>query len=71
MIRIPWEELSDDALNGVIEEFVTREGTEYGAAEVLLSEKCRQVRRQLERGEVVVTWDGRTGTCSILPLEKP
>ena len=66
-LNIPWRELSEDALNGVIQEFVTREGTEYGGREVSLSDKCRQVRRQLERGEAMITYDQATGTCSIIP----
>ncbi len=66
-LNIPWQELSDDALHGIIEEFVTREGTEYGAAEVSLDTKYLQVRQQLERGEAVITFDESTQTCSILP----
>ncbi|MYE98920.1 MAG: YheU family protein, partial [Gammaproteobacteria bacterium] len=30
-MEVPWQKLSDEALAAVIEEFVTREGTEYGA----------------------------------------
>lgn len=67
-LNIPWRELSEDALNGVIEEFVTREGTEYGNLEVSLSDKCRQIRHQLERGEAMITYDEATGTCSIAPV---
>ena len=38
---IPWTSLSEDALRGVIEEFITREGTEYGLVEQELSVKGR------------------------------
>ena len=61
---IPWQSLSDDALAGVIEEFVTREGTDYGV-EYSLEEKCLAVRRQLEAGEALITFDEATGTCSL------
>ena len=64
-MTIPWESLSDDALMGVIEEFVTREGTEYGSSEVPLEEKCRQVKGQLASGEAVITYDDETLSCSI------
>lgn len=67
-LNIPWQELSENALDGIIEEFVTREGTEYGAAEVSLADKCRQVRRQLERGEALITYDDVTQSCSIVPV---
>ena len=67
-VEIPWQNLSEDALLGVIEEFVTREGTEYGMSDVSLAEKCRQVRSQLERGEAIITWDEETLSCSVMPL---
>lgn len=66
-MQIPWQQLSADALRGIIEDFVTREGTEYGAAEVPLAEKVVQVKRQLERGEAVVDFDPDTGTATINP----
>lgn len=62
---IPWQSLSEDALRGVIEEFVTREGTEYGEQDVALEAKCRQVHIQLERGEAFITYDEELQTCSI------
>ena len=33
---VPWSSLSEDALVGIIEDFVTREGTEYGASDISL-----------------------------------
>ena len=48
-VEIPWRELSAATLDGVIEEFATREGTEYGEREVELATKVAQIRRQLER----------------------
>ncbi|MBO6822384.1 MAG: YheU family protein [Pseudomonadales bacterium] len=67
-LNIPWQELSKDALDGVIQEFVTREGTEYGALEVSMADKCHQVRQQLERGEALITFDESTQSCSIVPV---
>jgi uncharacterized protein len=49
----------------VIEEFVTREGTEHGETDVPLEEKVAAVRRQLDRGEVVVLFDGESGTANL------
>ncbi|MFT7220656.1 MAG: hypothetical protein ACI8Z1_002275 [Candidatus Azotimanducaceae bacterium] len=65
LLTIPWESLSDDALAGVIEEFVTREGTDYGY-EVSLEEKYREVRRQLERGEAQINYDEESMTCTLV-----
>ncbi len=66
-MRIPPEALAAETLAAVIEEFVTREGTEYGAQEVPLARKVDQVRRQLERGEAWLLYDPETGSCNILP----
>ena len=44
---VPHAELSADALRGVIESFVLREGTDYGASEYSLDEKVVHVMRQL------------------------
>lgn len=53
-IVIPHRELSAQALQGVLESFVLREGTEYGEREVSLEQKVADVLRQLERGEAQV-----------------
>lgn len=53
-IVIPHRELSAEALRGVLESFVLREGTEYGERDVSLDEKVAQVLNQLERGEAQV-----------------
>ncbi len=40
---IPFKELSSDALRGVLEEFVTRDGMDYGETEISLETKIKQV----------------------------
>ena len=56
-IEIPHTELSADALRRVIESYVLREGTEYGAKEFSLDEKVAHVLRQLERKEAQIMFD--------------
>jgi len=63
---IPYEQLSSDALQGLIEEFITREGTDYGIEEVSLSTKVEQIKHQLKRREVVVVFDLASESVSIL-----
>lgn len=65
-VEIPWERLSPEALRGVIETFVLREGTDYGPRECSLDEKVNQVRRQLETGKAAVTYDPQLESCSII-----
>lgn len=54
---IPHQRLSPEALRGVIEAFVTREGTDYGAQEVSLATKVAQVQHQLDEGMAVIVYD--------------
>lgn len=63
---IPHQQLSPDALQGLIEEFITREGTDYGLQEISLVDKVAQVKRQLEQGEVVIVFDTATETVTLL-----
>lgn len=63
---IPHQQLSPDALQGLIEEFITREGTDYGVQEISLVDKVAQVKRQLEQGEVVIVFDIATETVTLL-----
>jgi uncharacterized protein YheU (UPF0270 family) len=65
-VIIPPQSLSAEALQGLIEEFITREGTDYGWDEVPLSAKVEQVRRQIEKGDVVIVFDSASETVSLL-----
>lgn len=65
MVKISWQSLSADALTGVIDDFVLREGTEYGAAEVSLEAKRERVREQLRRELAVIWFDQETQSVTI------
>jgi uncharacterized protein YheU (UPF0270 family) len=65
-IIVPHTELSPDALNGVIQSFVLREGTDYGAQEVDFETKVQQVLRQLERREAEIVFDQNTESIDIV-----
>jgi uncharacterized protein YheU (UPF0270 family) len=64
-VAIPFAELSPDALRGVIESFVLREGTDYGEKDFSLEQKVAHVMRQLERGEARVMFDPNSETVDI------
>lgn len=63
---IPYQQISPDALQGLIEEFITREGTDYGETEISLEQKVSQVERQLARGDIVIVFDVASESVSIL-----
>ena len=67
-MEILYTELSEDALRGVIEEFVSREGTEYGQREYSLEDKIKRVKTQLESGEVKLFFDEQSQSCNLVRI---
>jgi uncharacterized protein len=70
-VEIPYDQLSPEALHGVIEEFVTRDGTDYGEIEVSFETKIAQVMVQLKSGKAVIVFDQETETCNIFRSDDP
>jgi hypothetical protein len=73
---IPHAKLSPDALQNMIEQFVSRDGVDSGHVDISLDKKVAIIRSQLNRGEVVIVFDRHTRTCNIIlkdhiPPEKP
>lgn len=65
-IELSPDDLSSDALRGLVEEFVSREGTDYGHADRALEGKVADVYRQLESGEARIVFDLESETASIV-----
>ncbi len=65
-LEIPWTALSAEALQGLLEAFVLREGTDYGASEFTLEEKVGHVRAQLQRGEARIVFDPASESVDIV-----
>lgn len=70
MIEVPLKELSADALQGVLEEFINRDGTDYGEIELTLSQKSQQLLQQWRRGEIVLVFDPDSETTTFLGREE-
>jgi uncharacterized protein YheU (UPF0270 family) len=58
--------LSPEALRALVEEFVTRDGTDYGDVERSVEEKIAQVTAQLVSGEASIVFDPETETVNIV-----
>jgi uncharacterized protein YheU (UPF0270 family) len=67
LLQIPWSALSEEALRGLLEEYASRDGTDYGAVEVPLARRVRHLGEQLRRGEVVIVFDVDTGASNLVP----
>lgn len=70
-VELDPDQLSPGALRGLVEEYVSREGTDYGHADWSLEEKVTQVYRQLDRGEARIVFDLELESASIVPVSLP
>lgn len=63
---IPYQRLSQTALDGLVDEFILREGTDYGRTEYSLDEKREQIFKQMKAGFIQVVFNPTTETTSLL-----
>ncbi len=68
---IPVNQLSAEALRGVIEEFISRNGTDYGETEASLETNFQQVKHKLESGSAVLVFDDEGETTNIFLADDP
>ena len=66
---IPYTELSAETLQALIEDFVTRDGTDYGDNEVSTQDKAERLLALLKKGELVITYNPDTETCGLVPRQ--
>ena len=65
-VELSPEDLSPEALRGLVEEFVTRDGTDYGVVERSVEEKIAHVLGQLSSGEARIVYDPEAESANIV-----
>lgn len=70
MIEIPLDRLAPELLEALMEEFILREGTDYGDQELSLDGKKSRLRRQLSSGDVAITFDPASENCNLLTRQQ-
>jgi uncharacterized protein YheU (UPF0270 family) len=65
-IEIPYERLAPETLRNLIQEYVTRDGADWGEPGGGLEEKVAQVMRQLRSGKVMVVFELKSQTANIV-----
>lgn len=65
-VIVPYRELEPDTLRAVVESFVLREGTDYGAREFSLSDKVAHVMAQLQRGDAQIVFEPDSNSIHIV-----
>jgi uncharacterized protein YheU (UPF0270 family) len=67
---IPLEQINKETLTAIIEEFILREGTDYGVIDASKADKIAQVKLQLQQGSAVIVYSELHESVNILPREQ-
>lgn len=70
VLVVPWDSLEPETLISLVEEFVTREGTEYGEFDVGLQPKVNRVVAGVREGEFLIVYDRDSQTCNIITKQQ-
>ena len=68
-MEIPHNKCPNKLLLAIIEEFISREGTDYGHREYTLDEKVEKVKSQLLNGEIKQLFDSETSSCNLVKVD--
>lgn len=63
---IPYQSLSPDVLQSIIEEYISREGTDYGEYELSLEQKVQRLLPQVKSGDVLIIFDELTESVQLI-----
>jgi hypothetical protein len=69
MIEIDYTLLSEEALDNLIIEVITRQGTDYGAHEMEIQAKKKQLVHNLQSGNAVIVFSSKENSCDIITQE--
>ena len=66
-VEVPYEQLEPEALQTLIQEFVMRDGTNWGDVDGALGNNVAQVKRQLRNKQAKVVFELKSETANIVP----
>ena len=69
-IQVPVDRLAADVRNALLEEYASRDGTDYGERELNLAEKVANLERQLADGELCILYESESEQWDLLPAEQ-
>jgi uncharacterized protein YheU (UPF0270 family) len=69
--KIPYQQLSPEALEGVIEQFVSRDGLDSGNVNISFDKKVTQVKQRLKSGKAFILYDEELQSCNIISKDDP
>ena len=69
-VMVPPQRLPADILQALLEEFASRDGTDYGAREFTLEQKVGKLHSQLQNGELQILYDADSEQWDLLPRDR-
>jgi uncharacterized protein YheU (UPF0270 family) len=69
-VEVPPERLAADLLQALLEEYASRDGTDYGERELSLEQKVSQLERQLRHRDLVILFDAESESWDLLQREQ-
>jgi uncharacterized protein YheU (UPF0270 family) len=69
-LEIPAGRLEPEALAALLEEFASRDGTDYGEVETLMARRVAQLRGRLDRGEMALLYDSESELWDLVSRER-
>lgn len=69
MIEIDYSLLSNEALDNLLIDIITRQSSDYGDYSVALLAKKQQLLHQLHTGEVVIVFNAQEECCNVVKAE--
>jgi uncharacterized protein len=66
-VAVPLNRLQDEVLQALLEEFATRDGTDYGERELNLDQKVERLQHQLRAGDLHILFDVDSEEWDLVP----
>ena len=63
---IPWQQVPAETLDNLLQEYASRDGTDYGWVETSLASKVQQLKTQLLQGTVVIVYSELHETVNLM-----
>ena len=69
-LRIPRERLPAETLRGMLEEYASRDGTDYGLHERSLEDKVASLSAQIDSGHLYILFETESEAWDLVPQEQ-
>jgi uncharacterized protein YheU (UPF0270 family) len=66
-IKVPPQRLEVEVLQALLEEYATRDGTDYGEKELTLEDKVKRLQHQLDGSELYILYDLDSEQWDLVP----